>query len=188
MWSDILWFKLCFPDTAPICVSVAALRTLLLSARGSLQPLKHFFGSTFLQTPVWHLSWRSQSICDCLVEMDLNYSNPASSLLMGYWREETDWSHSLCGQALGVTAMVKSHCPFPKWFSLPGVVSDSLTCTSIKFWNKVERKEKHIYWVSPIWTSPYETLQIHSLVKGLVGLTLLQEIVSEGLSQLTKVA
>lgn len=91
-------------------------------------------------------------------------------------------------RALGVTAMVKSHCPFPKWFSLPGVVSDSLTCTSIKFWNKVERKEKHIYWVSPIWTSPYETLQIHSLVKGLVGLTLLQEIVSEGLSQLTKVA
>lgn len=40
---------------------------------------KHFFGSTSLQTPVWHLSWRSQPICDCLVEMDLNYSSPSCS-------------------------------------------------------------------------------------------------------------
>lgn len=66
---------------------------------GLFSPKKHFFGSTSLQIPVWHLSWRSQSICDCLVEMGLNYSNPSCSLLMGYWCEETDRSHSLCGQS-----------------------------------------------------------------------------------------
>ena len=83
MWSDILWFKLCFPDTAPICISEAALKTHPFLARGALQLLKHFCGFTFLQTPVWHLSEGRQSICDCLMETGLNYSNPTSSLLMG---------------------------------------------------------------------------------------------------------
>lgn len=59
----------------------------------------HSIRKLLLKTAVWHLSWRSQSICECLVEMDLNYSFPVSNLFMGYWCKETDWFHSLCGQS-----------------------------------------------------------------------------------------
>lgn len=56
---------------------------------------------TFLQAPAWHLSWRSQCICDRLVEMDLNYSEPTANLLTRNLRRETDWFHSWCGQSPG---------------------------------------------------------------------------------------
>lgn len=77
------------------------------------------------------------------------------------------WGTDAKKQTGPILCMVKSHCPFPKWFPLPGVVSDSLTCTSIKFWNKVERREKHIHQVSPMSQILRNTLQIHSLVKDL---------------------
>lgn len=108
---------------------------------------KHFFRMLLPKTPVRHLSWRSQSICDCLVEMYLNYSKPIFNLLIGHWcKKKNQTSSILCVvRALGMKAAVKPHSSFPKWFSLPGVDSDFLTCDSIKFQNKVERKEMHIY-------------------------------------------
>lgn len=47
-------------------------------------------------------------------------------------------------RALGRTAALKPHCSFSRWFSLPGVSSGFPTCTSIKFRNRVERKEMDI--------------------------------------------
>ena len=52
MWSDILWFKFCFHDTAPICIFVLALRTSLLTAHVFLLSLKHFFRPTFDQEAI----------------------------------------------------------------------------------------------------------------------------------------
>lgn len=95
----ILWLNFCFPDTAPICISAVAFRISLLIAFEFLLSLSIFLRKLLLKTPVWHLSWRSQSICNCHVEMDLNYSIPIFNLLMGYWCRETEWSHSLCSQS-----------------------------------------------------------------------------------------
>lgn len=101
MWSDILWLNFCFHGTAPICISAVAFRTPLLTACVFFLSLMYFFRKLLVKSPVWPLSWRSQSICDCLGEMDLNYSNSISNLLMGFIDAKKKMSspNSLCDQS-----------------------------------------------------------------------------------------
>ena len=146
--SDTLWFNCCFHDTAPICIPAVALGTSLLQAR--ISPVVE----ACLQAPI---------SSDPPFGISPGESNPSVAVLWKWtWIIQNSYPTCLQGidakkqtdsilcmvRALGVKAALKSHCSFPKWYSLPGVGSGFLTCTSIKFPNKVGRRETGIYWES----------------------------------------
>lgn len=148
MWSDILWFNFCFHDTAPICISVETLRTSLFTAH--VPPVLEAFLQDAIAKDPSSASLLEKSIhlwlsCGNVLELFKAHIQLAYRALVQKKKNQT--SSILCVvRALGMKAAVKPHSSFPKWFSLPGVDSDFLTCDSIKFQNKVERKEMHIYW------------------------------------------